>query len=103
MDERTLRAVIAFTFLYIGCWALGTAIIVIDSAIQGPSLSAFEAIAATATTIGNVGPGLGAQGPMGTFEGFSDISTLVFIGLMWLGRLELIPILVLFTRNYWRT
>ncbi len=103
VDERTLRAVIAFTFLYIGCWALGTAIIVIDSAIQGPSLSAFEAIAATATTIGNVGPGLGAQGPMGTFEGFSDISTLVFIGLMWLGRLELIPILVLFTRNYWRT
>lgn len=102
VDERTLRAVIAFAFLYIGCWAAGTAIIVVDSAIQGPSLSALEAIAATAATLGNVGPGLGAQGPMGSFENFSDISTLTFTGLMWLGRLELIPVLVLFTRSFWR-
>jgi trk system potassium uptake protein TrkH len=102
VDERTLRAVIAFVFLYIGIWVVGTAVVAVDSAIQGPSLGTFDVIAATATTIGNVGPGLGAQGPLGSFEGFSDLSTLVFAGLMWLGRLEVLPLLVLFTRNYWR-
>ena len=39
---------------------------------------------------------------MGSFEAYSDFSKLVMIALMWLGRLEIIPIVVLFTRNYWR-
>ncbi len=102
VDERTLRAIIAFVFLYVGIWCAGTAVVAIDAAIQGPGLSAFEALAATATTLGNVGPGVGAQGPMGSFEGFSDVSTVTFVALMWLGRLEVIPVLVLATRNYWR-
>ena len=102
IDERTLRAVIAFTFLYLGVWVIGTGIIAIDAAVQGPPLSAFEAIATTATTLGNVGPGLGAQGPMGSFESFSDLSTLVLTALMWLGRLEVIPIVLVLTRGYWR-
>ncbi|MFN8223818.1 MAG: TrkH family potassium uptake protein [Gaiellales bacterium] len=102
VDERTLRAIIAFTFLYVGVWIVGTAIVTIDAAIQGPSLSAFDAIAATATTLGNVGPGLGEQGPMGSFAGFSDVSTLTLTGLMWLGRLEVIPIVLVLTRGYWR-
>ncbi|MGL6280024.1 MAG: TrkH family potassium uptake protein [Gaiella sp.] len=103
VDERTLRAIVAFVFLYLGIWVLGTGIVAVDAAVQGPSLSALEAIAATATTLGNVGPGVGAQGPMGTFEGFSDLSTVTMTVLMWLGRLEVIPVLVLATRNYWRT
>jgi trk system potassium uptake protein TrkH len=102
IDERTLRAIVAFTFLYLGVWVVGTGIIAVDSAIQGPSLSAFEAIAVTASALGNVGPGLGAQGPMGSFESLSDLSTLVLIGLMWLGRLEVIPIVLVLTRGYWR-
>lgn len=39
---------------------------------------------------------------MGSFDPFSDASKITLITLMWLGRLELIPILVLFTRSYWR-
>jgi trk system potassium uptake protein TrkH len=39
---------------------------------------------------------------MGSFEPFSDVSTVVLTLLMWLGRLELIPVVVLFTRHYWR-
>jgi hypothetical protein len=41
-------------------------------------------------------------GPLGSFEGFSNLSTSVMIVLMWIGRLELIPVLVLLTRSYWR-
>ena len=39
---------------------------------------------------------------MGSFEPFSDFSKVVMIGLMWVGRLEIIPVVVLLTRNYWR-
>ena len=65
-------------------------------------LGVTEAIAASAGTIGNVGPGLGFAGPMGNYEQFSDFSTLVMAFLMWIGRLEVLPVLVLLTRNYWR-
>ena len=37
-----------------------------------------------------------------SFAGFSDVSTSTMAVLMWLGRLEVIPILVLTTRHYWR-
>ena len=57
---------------------------------------------AAATTIGNVGPGFGFAGPMGSFDPFSPLSKVVMIVLMWMGRLELLPVAVLFTRAYWR-
>jgi trk system potassium uptake protein len=103
VDERTLRAITSFILLYVGFFVLGAGVIAVDAAFQGPDLSPIDAIAAAATTLGNVGPGLGVVGPMGSFEPFSDVSTLTMIGLMWLGRLELIPVIVLFTRQYWRT
>lgn len=102
VDERTLRAVMSFILLYAGLFVAGAGVIAIDAAIQGPSLSPLDAIAAAATTLGNVGPGLGIAGPMGSFEPYSDVSTLTMTGLMWLGRLEVIPIVVLATRHYWR-
>jgi trk/ktr system potassium uptake protein len=102
IDERTLRAIAAFILFYIGIFAFGAGLLALDAAFQGPPLSAMDAIAASATTLGNVGPGLGFAGPMGSFEPFSDFSTGVMIALMWLGRLEIIPVVLLFTRSYWR-
>jgi trk system potassium uptake protein TrkH len=102
VDERTLRAITAFVLLYVGLFAAGAGLIALDAAFQGPGISAYDAIAATATTLGNVGPGLGFAGPMGSFEPFSDFSTIVMTALMWLGRLEVLPVVVLLTRGYWR-
>ncbi len=102
VDERTIRAVTTFVLLYIGIFAVGAATIALDAAFQGPSISALDAIAVSATTLGNVGPGLGLAGPMGSFAPFSDLSTVVMTLLMWLGRLEVIPVIVLLTRGYWR-
>jgi trk system potassium uptake protein TrkH len=101
VDERTLRAVQTFVLIYIGVFVLGAVLLALDAARTGLELSAFEAVAAAATTVGNVGPGVGFAGPLGSFEPFSDLSTGLMIGLMWLGRLELIPVIVLFTRAYW--
>jgi trk system potassium uptake protein TrkH len=102
VDERILRAISSFVLIYLGIFILGTIAIVLDTAIQGPDLSALDAIAATATALSNTGPGLGIAGPMGSFAPFSDISTAILSTMMWLGRLEVIPIIVLLTRSYWR-
>jgi trk system potassium uptake protein len=102
VDERVLRAVIGFVLLYLGLFVLGAGVIAVDAAVQGPPLSALDALAASATTIGNVGPGFGVAGPMGSFADYSDVSTSVMTVLMWLGRLEVIPLVVLVTRHYWR-
>ena len=102
VDERTLRALAAFILLYIGAWAVGGGIIAIDSAIVGAGLGPLDSLTASATAIGNVGPGFGVTGPFGSFAPLGDVSKLTMIGLMFLGRLEIIPVVVLLTRHYWR-
>ncbi len=102
VDERTLRAVITFVLLYVGIFVLGAIGLVIESARANVGVTPFEAIAAAATTLGNVGPGFGFAGPFGSFDPFSNLSKVIMIALMWLGRLEIIPIVVLLTRSYWR-
>jgi trk system potassium uptake protein len=102
VDERTLRAIMTFVLLYVGLFVVGAAGLAIESARLGQGLTPFEAIAAAATTLGNVGPGFGFAGPFGSFDSFSNLSKVIMIGLMWLGRLEIIPVIVLFSRSYWR-
>ena len=102
VDERTIRAIAAFVLLYVGLWAVGAAIIAIDSAITGAGAGALDSLGASATALGNVGPGFGAAGPFGSFAEFGDVSKMTMIGLMWVGRLEIVPVVVLLTRHYWR-
>jgi trk system potassium uptake protein TrkH len=102
VDERTLRAILAFVLLYVGVFALGTFALIADGARIDLELRLFDAVSVAAATLGNVGPAFGFAGPMGSFDPFSNVSKLVMIVLMWLGRLEIIPVAVLLTRNYWR-
>jgi trk system potassium uptake protein len=102
VDERILRAISSFVLLYVGVFALGTFALIADGARIDLELRLIDAVAAAATTLGNVGPGLGFAGPMGSFDPFSGVSKLVMILLMWLGRLEIIPVAVLLSRHYWR-
>ena len=48
------------------------------------------------------GPGAGVAGPLGSFASYPDVSKLTLAALMWLGRLEIIPVMLLLTRHYWR-
>ena len=102
VDERTLRAVTSFILIYVGIFIVGTVLLAADAARTGLELTLIEAISTSATTLGNVGPAFGFAGPFGSVEPFSDFSTIVMTGLMWLGRLEVIPIVVLLSRHYWR-
>ena len=103
IQERALRAVIVFVLLYVGLFAVGALAMTVDAAFTDTAVTPFEAIAASAAALGNVGPAFGFAGPMGSFDPFSGFSKATMIFLMWLGRLEIIPVVVLFTRSYWRT
>jgi len=101
LDETAIRGIYAFTFLYLVIFALGTLAVALVG-VPGQELSAFEATSAVAATLGNVGPGVGLVGPMNSFRAFPAVSKLLMVFLMWAGRLEIFPVLVLLTDAYWR-
>jgi trk system potassium uptake protein TrkH len=102
LDERAIRGIYAFTLLYLVAFFLGTGVLFLDAARTGQPLSVLESMSAVAATLGNVGPGFGVVGPMGSYLSFSDAGKTFMVVLMWIGRLEILPVLVLLTPGYWR-
>jgi trk system potassium uptake protein TrkH len=103
VDEKALRSCVVFVLLYLLTFALGALGLVLDAQRVGGHLTAFEAFGAAAACLGNVGPAFGFAGPYGSYAPFSDLSTWICAVLMWLGRVEIIPIAVVLTRAYWRS
>jgi trk system potassium uptake protein TrkH len=97
-----LRSVLSFVLLYVGFFVAGAIALSLESFRSATGVTPFEAIAASAATLGNVGPAFGFAGPMGSYERFSDLSKGIMTALMWIGRVEILPIVVLFFRSYWR-
>ena len=102
VDERGVRAVIVFVLLYIGFFAFGAFGLMLESARVDLGVAPLDAIAASATTLGNIGPAFGFAGPMGSFDPYTDVAKVLLTALMFVGRIEIIPVVVLFTRSYWR-
>jgi trk system potassium uptake protein len=102
VDERALRSAIVFVLLYMLTFVLGALFLTLDARRSGLDLPAFDAFAASAACLGNVGPAFGFAGPFGSYAPFSDVSTIGLTALMWLGRLEIVPVAVLLSRSYWR-
>ena len=61
-----------------------------------------ENVTAEIACLNNIGPGLGAVGPTGSYAGYSVLSKLVLSVNMLLGRLEIFPILILFVPGVWK-
>ena len=102
VDERTLRAMIVFLFIYLGVCAMSAVLLLLDSSLRAVDLTAYHALVDSAAALSNAGPGLGFAGPMGSYAPFSDESKLVLTAEMYLGRLEIVPVLVLLSRGFWR-
>jgi trk system potassium uptake protein TrkH len=103
VDEETIRDIYAYLLLSLVIFFLFTILIVVDAARIGANVSEFDAMGAAASTFLNIGPAFGEAGPYGTYNGFSMATKTAMILLMWIGRIEIIPVLVLFTRAFWRT
>ncbi|WP_436936311.1 TrkH family potassium uptake protein [Halovenus marina] len=103
VDEGAVRGVIGFTLLYLVLLGLGAVIIAVDaSRTTDIALTPIDALSASLATIGNIGPGFGPLGPFGSYLDFPNTSKLFMVFLMWAGRLEIIPVLVVFTGAFWR-
>jgi trk system potassium uptake protein TrkH len=103
LDERAIRGIFAFTLLYLALFFVGSALVLLDSTRMADPVTTFEGLSAVAATLGNVGPGIGIVGPMNNYLPFTDLSKLFMVFLMWVGRLEIIPVFVLLTGAYWRS
>jgi len=102
VDDRALRSAIGFVLLYLLTFAIGALGLVIDAERTHGTISAFEGIGASASCLGNVGAAFGFAGPFGSYSGFSNLSTGILTAQMWLGRVEIIPVVVMLTRSFWR-
>ena len=96
VDEKILANTNAYLAAYVIIIFAVFLIISLDGFSAGTNFSA------VLCTFNNIGPGLEAVGPMCNFAGYSDLSKLVLTWAMLAGRLEIFPILVLFSKNTWK-
>lgn len=103
IDEATLRNAQSFFILYALILVASTLLISIEKYNFSAEFSDFETnFSAVITCFNNVGPGLGAVGPKGNFADYSNFAKLVLSFDMLLGRLEILPILLLFNIKSWK-
>ena len=96
VDEKVLANANAYLSAYVVILFLSFLIVSLDNFSVGTNFTAVLAC------FNNIGPGLEAVGPTCNFSAYSTLSKLVLCFDMLAGRLEIFPILVLFTRNTWR-
>ena len=97
VDDKLLSSVISFIYLYILIFFLITALLTLTG------LNFITAISGAASSLSNVGPGLGNEiGPNSNYAGLPDISKWILTIGMILGRLEIFAILVIFLPSFWR-
>ncbi len=114
IEQSVINSVFAFFTLYLFILLITTLIISFDP-INGQSVTiASDAgeyvvkhgflsnLTAVISCSSNIGPGLEAVGPYGSFAGFSGVSKLLLSFVMMIGRLEILPVLILFSPRTWK-
>ena len=96
VPHEILRNVVVFMLFYMLTFAVGMAVV----AAFGADL--LTAITGSIACLGNIGPGFNAVGPMAHYGDLHPVSKIVLTLLMWIGRLEVLPVLVLFRLELWR-
>jgi trk system potassium uptake protein TrkH len=97
IDNKFISSIISFIYMYLVVFFILTALLSLTG------LDFITSISGAATSISNVGPGLGSIiGPNGDFSTLPDSSKWILTVGMILGRLELFAILVLFLPSFWR-
>ncbi|WP_255191205.1 TrkH family potassium uptake protein [Natronobeatus ordinarius] len=103
VEEDTIRDVFSYVLLAIVIFFLLTIYLVADAVRAGDPVTEFEALGAAASIFLNIGPAFERAGPYENYLVFSTSSRAVMIVMMWVGRIEIIPVLVLLTPAYWRS
>ena len=97
ISNKIAFAVLSYTLLW-AFSALGGTL-----ALLATGAPLLEACSASIASITNLGPGMGAVGPVGNFQGLTDLQLGILTFLMLAGRLEIFTVFVLFTRAFWKS
>lgn len=96
LDEKVNTTIISFIILYVFLFIIGT--LILTAAGSDPVTSA----SSVAVCMAGIGPGLGSVGPMSNYSSIPEISKIILSLLMIIGRLEIMPVFVLFGRSFWK-
>ena len=101
IDGRAIEEeIIHGVFLFIGAYIVISLIAIFI--ISFDNFDVTTTVTSVITTMSNIGPGLEMVGPAGNFSAFSPLSKLVLSFCMLVGRLEIYPMIVLFSPSIWR-
>ena len=96
VDENIVSQVAQFAVMYVALVFIGAFLISLEG-----NYDIVTNLTASLTCVSNVGPGFGAVGPVENFVGYGAWGKSVLSMLMLFGRLELLPMFILFTRSAW--
>ena len=102
LKDDLVEAVQTFFLLYMFAFMTGSFALAVIASIWGPNMDIVSTVSAVASSLGNVGPGLGSVGPTGNYLEVPMLGKWLLASLMIVGRLEILPILILFNRESWR-
>jgi trk system potassium uptake protein TrkH len=96
VSNRVVFSVLAFIFLYF------ITIVALTFAQLLSGLDFLSAVSAIVASVNNVGPGLGVVGPGSTYGHLNDFQLWMCTIAMFLGRVEIFTVVILFTPAFWR-
>ena len=96
VPNRVVYSVLAFIVLYF------VSIVVLTFALLISGLDFLSSVTAIIASTNNIGPGLGAVGPGRHYGGLNDFQLWMCTLAMFIGRIEIFTVLILFTPTYWR-
>jgi trk system potassium uptake protein TrkH len=102
VSDPVVEAVQSFFLFYMFLFMTSVFLLAFIDANIAEGLDLVTATSAVAASIGNIGPGLGDVGPAANYASLPILAKWMLSGLMIVGRLEIFPVLVLFTKDLWR-
>ena len=102
VPDEIIRSVQSFFLLYMFLFMTGTFVFAMIVDVANMNIGFVDSASAVASSLGNVGPGLGAVGPTSNYAAVPALGKWLLSFLMIVGRLEIFPIMLLFQRELWR-
>ena len=105
IPSSIIPTLLGFAALFVGALFSGAFVLALSGVSPNdihPDFDYYEAFGLAMASISNVGPGMGYYGPTHSWSILSPMAKYVCSFLMLIGRLEIFPIMLLFTRSFWR-
>lgn len=96
VSTEVMQSIVAFFLMYLTLFSISVVVLV------GLGADMLTGITASIATLGNIGPGFNMVGPMATYADFDPLSKWVLFINMWVGRLEVMTVLVFLQPQIWR-